>query len=35
GKTDKEIGRNLNITRQAVTNLKHRAYAKVRNEYNR
>lgn len=35
GKTDKEIARNLNITRQAVTNLKHRAYAKVRNEYNR
>ncbi|EHL2495507.1 sigma-70 family RNA polymerase sigma factor, partial [Enterococcus faecalis] len=35
GKTDKEIGRNLNITRQAVTNLKHRAYAKVRDEYNR
>lgn len=35
GKTDKEIGKTLNITRQGVTNLKHRAYTKIKNEYNR
>lgn len=34
GKTDKEIGKTFGITRQGVTNLKHRTYKKIRNEYN-
>lgn len=35
GKTDKEIGETLGITRQGVTNLKHRTYKKIREEYSR
>ncbi|MEI5992039.1 hypothetical protein A5881_003595 [Enterococcus termitis] len=35
GKTDKEIGKTLGITRQGVTNLKHRTYKKIRNELRR
>lgn len=35
GKTDKAIGKTFGITRQGVTNLKHRTYKKIRDEYNR
>lgn len=35
GKTDKEIRKPWGITRQGVTNLKHRAYKKIRCEYDR
>lgn len=35
GKTDNEIGNTLGITRQGVTNLKHRTYKKIRNELRR
>lgn len=35
GKTDNEIGKTLGITRQGVTNLKHRTYKKIRNELHR
>lgn len=35
GKTDREIGKSFGITRQGVTNLKHRTYKKIRCEYNR
>lgn len=31
GKTDREIGEDLGISRQGVTNLKHRMYKKIRN----
>lgn len=34
GKTDKEIGKSFGITRQGVTNLKHRTYKKIKDEYN-
>ncbi len=30
GKTDREIGEDLGISRQGVTNLKHRMYKKIR-----
>lgn len=29
GKTDKEIGNTLGITRQGITNMKHRLYLKI------